>query len=61
MRASVLVLAKIGPGPLTLGGVSPEKWFFEFGIPILRGKLPSIAFSGLRLEAPRKSTEAGSL
>ena len=53
--ASVLMLAENGPSPPTLGGVSPEKVGF------LAGKLLSVAFSGLRLEAPRKSTEAGSL
>ena len=53
--ASVLMLAEYGPNPLTLGGVSPEKVVF------LAGKLLSIAFSGLRLEAPRKSTGVDSL
>ena len=52
MLASVLMLAEIGPSPLTLGGVSPEKVVLTN----LAGKLLSIAFSGSRLEAPRKST-----
>ena len=56
--ASVLMLAEYGPNPLTLGGVSPEKVVFG---QFLAGKLLSIAFSSLRLEAPRKSTEADSL
>ena len=42
----------------TFGGVSLEEVVFG---PILAGKLLSIAFSGLRLEAPRKSTGADSL
>ena len=58
MLASVLMLAENGPSPFTLGGVSPEKVVFG---PILAGKLLYIAFSGLRLEAPRKSTGADSL
>ena len=49
--ASVLMLAENGPSPLTLGGVSPEKVVFG---QFLAGKLLSITFSGLRLEAPRK-------
>ena len=53
--ASVLMLAENGPSPPTLGGVSPAKVGF------LAGKLLSIAFSGLRLEAPRKSTGVDSL
>ena len=57
--ASVFALAEIGPSPLTLGGVSPEK-VGGFGS-ILAGKLLSIAFSGSRPEAPRKSTEVDSL
>ena len=52
------MLAEIGPSPLTLGGVSPEKVVFS---QFLAGKLLSIAFSGLRLEAPRKSTRVDSL
>ena len=58
MLASVLMLAENGPSPFTLGGVSPEKVVFG---QFLAGKLLSIAFSGLRLEAPRKSTDADSL
>ena len=58
MLASVLMLAENGPSPFTLGGDSPDKWFFG---PILAGKLLSIAFSGLRLEAPMKSTGVDSL
>ena len=58
MLASVLMLAENGPSPLTFGGVSPEK--VGFG-PLLAGKLLSIAYSGLRLEAPRKSTGVDSL
>ena len=58
MLASVLMLAENGPSPFTLGGVSPEKMV---SLPLLAGKLLSIAFSGLRLEAPRKSTGADSL
>ena len=53
MLASVLMLAEVGPSPLTLGGVSPEKVVLG---QFLAGKLLSIAFSSLRLEAPRKST-----
>ena len=46
-------------GPVsTLGGASPEK---VVTLPILAGKLLSVAFSGLTLEAPRKSTEVDSL
>ena len=52
------MLAEIGPSPLTLGGVSPEKVVLG---QFLAGKLLSIAFSGSRLEAPRKSTGADSL
>ena len=55
MLASVLMLAENGPSPFTLGGVSPEKVFFK------AGKLLSVAFSGSRLEAPRKSTGVDSL
>ena len=58
MLASVLMLAENEPSPFTLGGVSPEKVVF---LTILAGKLLSIAFSGLRLEAPRKSTGVDSL
>ena len=58
MLASVLMLAENGPSPFTLGGVSPEK---VVSLPILAGKLLSIAFSRLRLEAPRKSTGVDSL
>ena len=46
--ASVLMLAENGSSPFTLGGVSPEKVVFG---QFLAGKLLSIAFSGLRLEA----------
>ena len=56
--ASVLMLAEYGPNPLTLGGVSPEKVVFG---QFLAGKLLSIAFSSLRLDAPRKSTGVDSL
>ena len=52
------MLAEIWPSPLTLGGVSPEK---VVSLTILAGKLLSIAFSGLRLEAPMKSTGVDSL
>ena len=55
MLASVLMLAENGPSPPILGELAQKKWVF------LAGKLLSIAFSGLRLEALRKSTEAGSL
>ena len=58
MLASVLMLAENGPSPFTLGGVSPEKVVFG---QFLAGKLLSIAFSGLRLEAPMKSTGVDSL
>ena len=58
MPASVLMLVENGPSPFTLGGVSPEKVVFG---QFLAGKLLSIAFSGLRLEAPRKSTGVDSL
>ena len=58
MLASVLMLAENGPNPFTLGGVSPEKVVLG---QFLAGKLLSIAFSGLRLEAPRKSTGVDSL
>jgi len=51
----------LGPIPLPLGELAQKKWFFEFGVPILRGKLLSIAFLGLRLEATRKSTGVDSL
>ena len=51
------MLAEIGPSPLTLGELAQKKWFW----PILVGKLLSIAFSGSRLEAPRKSTGVDSL
>ena len=47
------MLAENGPSPPTLGELAQKKWGF------LAGKLLSIAFSGQRLEAPRKSTEAG--
>ena len=57
MLASALMLAENGPGPFALEGVSPE----EAVLPILAGKLLSIAFSSLRLEAPRKSTGVDSL
>ena len=46
MLASLLMLAENGPSPFTLGIVSPEKVVF-----FLAGKLLSIVFSGLRLEA----------
>ena len=58
MLANVLMLAENGPSPFTLGGVSLEKVVFG---QFLAGKLLSIAFSGLRLEAPRKSTGVVSL
>ena len=38
MIASVLLLAEIGPGPLTLGGVSPEKVGFRVWRPNSKGK-----------------------
>ena len=53
MLASVLMLAENGPSPFPLEGVSPEKVVFG---QFLAGKLLSIAFSSLRLEALRKST-----
>ena len=57
MLASVLMLAENGPSPFTLGEIA-QKWFFGT---ILAEKLLSIAFSGSRLEAPRKSTGVDSL
>ena len=47
----------MGPIPLPLGELAQISGFG----PILAGKLLSIAFSGLRLEAPRKSTGVDSL
>ena len=58
MLASVLLLAENGPSLFILEGVSPEKVVLG---QLLAGKLLSIAFSGLRLEAPRKSTRVDSL
>ena len=48
---------ELGPVPLPLGEVARRSSFLDN----LAGKLLSIAFSGLRLEAPRKSTGVDSL